>query len=53
MYLHNMIPFYGPEDSPGESDKEHVEKLCETELNLKANINTCKRLGKFMPGYTP
>jgi len=47
-------PFiYGPEDRPGESDKEHVEKLCETELKMKANINTCKRLCKFMPGNTP
>jgi len=34
---------YGLQDSPSESDKEHVEKLSETELNLKPDINTCKR----------
>jgi len=32
---------YGLQDSSGESDKEHVEKLCETELNLKPEINNC------------
>ena len=41
---------YGLQDSPGDSDKEHIQKLCETELSLKPDINTCKRLGKIMPG---
>ena len=41
---------YGLQDSPEDSDKELVEKLCETELNQKPDIKTCKRLGKIMPG---
>ena len=41
---------HGLQDSPGDNDKEHVEKLCETKLNLKPDINTCKRLGKVIPG---
>jgi len=32
---------YGLQDSPGANDKEHVQQLCETELNLKHDINTC------------
>jgi len=45
-----FVVIHGVQDNPGDNDKEHVEKLCETELNLKPGINTCKRLGKVIPG---
>ena len=40
---------HGLQDSPGAKDKEHVQKLCETELNLKPDINTCRPLGQIIP----
>jgi len=41
---------HGLQDIPSDNDKEHVQQRCEAELNLKLDINTCKRLGKIIPG---
>jgi len=36
--------------SPSQNDQMSVEQLCETELNLKPVISSCKRIGKKVLG---
>jgi len=45
----NFVVF-GLPVSPSQNDQMSVEQLCETELNLKPVISSCKRIGKRAPG---